>query len=148
MSRTLLLAIAFAACAHAQSVADQVSKAHQEVSDFLKAGGKISDPAHPAEKWARELWKWRDTAPGTPDAAKATTEAIRLLVYADRFNDAESRVDGIHAKLQGRLQDAAAQVAIGRAYRRQHDEQKAEAFRAAINLSPESPSGKEAETQL
>jgi hypothetical protein len=70
-------------------------EARQEVQNFQKAGGKTTDPAHPAEKWAEELWKWRDQSPGTPDAAKATTEAVRLLVYADRFAEVQARVDRV-----------------------------------------------------
>jgi hypothetical protein len=78
-------------------VGDMLRQARQEISDFQKAGGKNSDPDHPAEKWARELWKWRETSPGTPDAARATTEAVRLLVYADRFSAAQARVEGVPA---------------------------------------------------
>jgi len=70
-------------------------QAHQEISDFQKAGGNNNDPGHPAEKWAQALWTWRETAPGTPDAAKAAVEAVRLLVYADRFSEAQARADGI-----------------------------------------------------
>src|SRR5215469_5431201 len=77
----------------ASGVDDMLRQARQEISNFQKAGGKNTDPAHPAEKWARELWKWRDISPGTPDAAKATTEAVRLLVYADRFSDVQARAD-------------------------------------------------------
>jgi hypothetical protein len=76
-------------------VADILRQAHQEVSDFQKAGGKDNDPGDPTEKWVQELWKWRKKAPGTPDATRATTEAIRLLVYADRFTEAQARVDAI-----------------------------------------------------
>jgi tetratricopeptide (TPR) repeat protein len=93
-----LIASAALALAQQPSVAgvdDMLRQARQEISDFLKAGHKVSDPGHPAEKWAQELWKWRDKAPGTPDAAKATTEAVRLLVYADRFAEAQARVDRI-----------------------------------------------------
>jgi predicted methyltransferase/thiol-disulfide isomerase/thioredoxin len=79
----------------ARGVGETLQQARQEISNFLKAGGKNSDPGHPAEKWARELWKWRDASPGTPDAARATTEAVRLLVYADRFTEAQARADGI-----------------------------------------------------
>src|SRR5690349_594885 len=55
-------------------------QARQEILDFKKAGHENSDPGHPAQKWARELWSWREKAAGTQNAAKATTEAIRLLV--------------------------------------------------------------------
>jgi hypothetical protein len=95
------IAIASAALAQAQPVpakagVDEILKqARQEIAAFQRAGGENSDPAHPAEKWAQELWKWRDTAPGTPDAAKGTVEALRLLVYADRFAEVQSRADRV-----------------------------------------------------
>src|SRR5438105_3760577 len=95
------VALASASLARAQqapvagAVEDVLRQARQEILNFQKAGGNNSDPAHPAEKWARELWKWRDTSPGTPDAAKATTEAVRVLVYADRFTEVEARAERI-----------------------------------------------------
>jgi tetratricopeptide (TPR) repeat protein len=187
--RCAITILASAALAMAQqasvvsSVADILRQAHQEISDFQKAGGKNTDPGHPAEKWAQELWKWRDTSLSTPDAAKATTEAVRLLVYADRFAEVQARVDRIppddpawqgltrvlldsasrqksytyfFAKLQSVLIDAkdpntraAVQATLGRAFRKQGDEKKAEAaFRAAIDFAVDSAPGKEAATQL
>jgi tetratricopeptide (TPR) repeat protein len=189
LSVYLIALLASAAPAVAQqtpvvrNVADILRQARQEISDFQKAGGKNTDPGHPAEKWAQELWKWRDTSPGTPDAAKATTEAVRLLVYADRFAEVQARVDRIlpddpawqdlarvllasasrqksytyfFAKLQSVLSDAkdaitraAVQTTLGRAFRKQGEEKKAEAaFRAAIDLADNSSPGKEAATQL
>jgi peroxiredoxin len=162
---------------------DMLRQARQEILTFQKAGGQNSDPGHPAGKWARELWKRRDTSPDTPDAAKATTEAVRFLVYADRFSEVQARVDRIppndpawqglsrllldsasrqknytyyFAKLQTVLSDAAdaktraaVQVSLGRAWRRQRDEKRAEAaFRSAMDLAADSPAGKEAESQL
>jgi peroxiredoxin len=181
-----IAAIASAALAFAQpagDLGDLLRQARQEILDFVKAGRKNTDPGHPAEKWARELWKWRDTSRGTADAAKATTEAVRFLVYADRFTEAQSRADRIppddaawqtlarvlldsasrqkdytyyFAKLQAVLSDAkdastraAVQVSLGRAWRRQREEEKAEAaFRAAMDAAADSPAGKEAASQL
>jgi tetratricopeptide (TPR) repeat protein len=167
----------------ASGIDDVLRQAREEIANFQKAGGKNNDPGHPAEKWAHYLWKWRDTSLGTPDAARATTEAVRLLVYADRFTEVQARVDLIppddaawqglarvlldsaarqknytyfFAKLRSVLSDAtdantraAVQVSLGRAWRRQRDEKKAEAaFRSAIELAGDSRAGKEAETQL
>ncbi len=164
-------------------VGDMLRQARQEISEFQKAGGKNSDPGHPAEKWARELWKWRETSPGTPDAARATTEAVRLLVYADRFSEAQARVEGVpasdtawqglarvlldsasrqkdytyyFAKLQSVLREAtdantraAVQLSLGRAWRQQREEARAEAaFRSAMEIASDSAAGKEAERQL
>jgi tetratricopeptide (TPR) repeat protein len=165
------------------SVDDMLRQARQEISNFQKAGGQNSDPGHPAEKWAEVLWKWRDKSPGTLDADKATTEAVRLLVYADRFTQAQARADRIppddralqrlarvlldaasrqknytyfFAKLQSVLGDAtdantraAVQVSLGRAWRQLRDEKKAEAaFRAAMDVSPDSATAKQAEREL
>src|SRR5215471_12185765 len=68
---------------------DTLRQARQEISDFQKAGGKNDDPGHPAPKWAATLWQWRDRLPASPDASRATTEAVRLLVFADRFADVQ-----------------------------------------------------------
>jgi hypothetical protein len=75
----------------ASSVGEILRQARQEITSFEKAGGKDGDPEHPVIKWTRELWKWRETSPGSPDAAKAATEAVRLLVLADRFTDVQAR---------------------------------------------------------
>ena len=72
-------------------------QARQDISNFEKGGGRKDDPVHPAVKWTQELWKWRETSPGSPDAAEATTEAVRLLVLADRFADLQTRADRIPA---------------------------------------------------
>ena len=180
--------LASAVLVHAQApgaagLDDMLRQARQEILDFKKAGGQNSDSRHPARKWARELWKWRDTSPGTPEADRATTEAVRLLVYADRFTEAQALADrvppddpawqglaGVMAdsaslqkdykyffvKLESVLSAApdsatraAVQFSLGRAWRQQHDEKKAEAaFRAAIELVGDSPAGKQAERQL
>jgi hypothetical protein len=79
----------------AGGIDDMLRQARQEVSSFQRSGGKNNDPGHPAEKWAQELWNWRERSPGTPDAARATTEALRLLVYADRFSEVQARADRI-----------------------------------------------------
>ena len=167
----------------AGSLEDILRQARKEILNFQKAGGTNRDLGHPAEQWARQLWKWRETQPGTPEAAKATTEAVRFLVYSDRFTEAQSRVDRIptgdpawqglarvlldsaarqkdytyfFAKLQSVFNEttdattrAAVQLNLGRAWRRQRDEKKAEiAFRSAMDLAADSRAGKEAETQL
>jgi hypothetical protein len=79
----------------AGGVDDMLRQARQEIANFEKAGGRKDDPGHPVVKWTRELWKWRDTSPGSPDAAKATSQAIRLLVYAERFAEVQARADMI-----------------------------------------------------
>jgi AhpC/TSA family len=164
-------------------VDEVLRQARQEISSFEKAGGKKSDPLHPVEKWAQELWSWRTASPDSADAAKATSEAVHLLIHADRFAEAQTRADQIpsddgawqglsqvlfesaslqknftyfFAKLQSVLtaaQDpkikAAVQLSLGHGWREQHEEEKAKAaFRSAMELAGDSPSGKQAETEL
>jgi hypothetical protein len=164
-------------------VEEVLRQARQEISSFEKAGGKKSDPLHPVEKWTQELWTWRAASQGSADTAKATSEAVHLLIHADRFTEAQTRADQIpsddaawqtlsqvlfeSASLQknftyffARLQSvltaakdpkikAAVQLSLGRAWREQHEEEKAKAaFRSAMELAADSPSGKQAETEL
>src|SRR5262249_11942369 len=152
-------------------------QARQEILEFRKAGGKNSDPGHPAQRWAQELWTWREKSPGTPDAAKATAEALRLLVYADRFTEAQALADRVppddpawqglarvlldsaslqkdysyfFVKLGSVLSSAtdantraAVHLSLGRAWRKNGDDKKAEAaLRSAIDLAGDSPAGK------
>jgi hypothetical protein len=77
------------------SVDDVLRQARREISSFEKAGGKKSDPLHPVGKWAQELWSWRTASPGSTDTAKATSEAVHLLIHADRFSEAQARADQI-----------------------------------------------------
>jgi tetratricopeptide (TPR) repeat protein len=77
----------------AGGVRDMVRQARQEIESFEKAGGRKDDPGHPVVKWTRELWKWRDTSAGTPDAAQATSQAMMLLAYAERFAEVQARAD-------------------------------------------------------
>jgi tetratricopeptide (TPR) repeat protein len=81
----------------AGGVDEMLRQARQEIASFEKAGGRKDDPGHPAVKWTRELWKWRDMSPGSPDASKATSEAVRLLVLADRFPEVQARADLVPA---------------------------------------------------
>ncbi|HJZ96467.1 MAG TPA: hypothetical protein VKE70_08165 [Candidatus Solibacter sp.] len=76
-------------------VEDMLRQARQEIANFEQAGGSKDAPGHPVVKWTRELWKWRDTSPGSPDATRATSEAVRLLVLADRFTEVHASADQI-----------------------------------------------------
>ncbi len=68
-------------------------EAHDEIGNFEKAGGKKDDPNHPVEKWVQALWALREKSPRPPETAKATSEAVHLLIHADRFQEAYRRVD-------------------------------------------------------
>src|SRR5215472_3360425 len=72
-------------------------QAREEIRNFEKAGGRKDDPNHPVEKWVRTLWKAHDESPGTADAATAASEAVHLLIHADRFAEAYARVDRVGA---------------------------------------------------
>ena len=158
-------------------------QARQEIQQFEKAGGKKNDPNHPVEKWVASLWAVREKSPGTPDAMKATSGAVALLINAGRFQEVQARVDRIASsdpawrglagilfqaasiqknftyffqKLQSVLPNvpdaatrAAIQLNLGRGWRAQNDDQKAQAaFEAAISAQRDSAPGKEAETEL
>ena len=70
-------------------------QARGEIRSFEKAGGKKSEANHPVEKWVQELWKLHEDSPRTPGAAKAATEAVHLLIHADRFQEAYERADSV-----------------------------------------------------
>jgi tetratricopeptide (TPR) repeat protein len=184
----MLVAVAHAfAQAPQQPAASDVDKmlrqAREEIRSFEAAGGKKNDPNHPVGKWALALWTFREKSPGTPEAAKATSEAVHLLIHADRFQEAQARADQVASgdaawpglsqvlfeaasiqknftyffqKLRSVLPNApdpkvqaAIQLSLGRGWRAQTDDEKAkEAFQAAIELARESPSGRQAETEL
>ena len=74
---------------------DLLRQARTEISEFEKAGGKKSDPTHPIAKWVEQLWAMREQHPGTRAAALATSEAVHLLVHAERFADAQARADSV-----------------------------------------------------
>jgi hypothetical protein len=93
----LLVGVAAAQQATAPAVDEMLRQARQEISAFEKAGGKKSDPQHPVGKWVQELWKRRETSPGSADTATATSEAVHLLVHADRFTEVRSRADRVPA---------------------------------------------------
>jgi hypothetical protein len=70
-----------------------VRDAQREIETFRKGGGKNDDPQHPAAKWVATLWEFREQNPGTRATGRATSEAIHLLVHADRFAEVTQRAD-------------------------------------------------------
>ena len=70
-------------------------QARDEIRNFENAGGKKDDPNHPVEKWVQALWGFRQKSPRSPETAKATSEAVHLLIHADRFQEAYARADQI-----------------------------------------------------
>jgi hypothetical protein len=41
------------------------------------------------------LWALYEQSPRTPEAAKAASEAVHLLIHADRFQEAYQRADRV-----------------------------------------------------
>ena len=72
-----------------------LAQARGEIRDFEKGGGKKDDPNHPVGKWVLTLWALYEQSPRTPEAAKAASEAVHLLIHADRFQEAYQRADRV-----------------------------------------------------
>jgi len=74
-------------------VQTMIRQARQESERFAKAGGKASDASHPNLKWAAMLWRYRGEHPGTPATARATSEALRLLVRSNQISQMQAKAD-------------------------------------------------------
>ena len=72
-----------------------VPQARKESDQFSKSGSQASQPNNPNLKWAATLWEYRNKHPGTPATAIATTEALRLLVRADRISEMQTKADTV-----------------------------------------------------
>jgi len=77
----------------ANDVDTMLRQAREEIRNFEQAGGKKEDPNHPIAKWVKALWALREKSPRTGETAKATSEAVHLLIHADRFQEAQARTD-------------------------------------------------------
>ena len=76
-----------------ERVQTMIRQARQESEQFAKTGGKAGDASHPNLKWAAMLWRYRGEHPGTAAAARATSEALRLLVRADQIGQMQAKAD-------------------------------------------------------
>ena len=72
-----------------------LDEARREIGRFEAGGGKRSAAEHPVSTWVAKLSAFRDRHPGTPAAGRAATEAIHLLVHAERIAEAEARADAL-----------------------------------------------------
>ena len=72
-----------------------IDAAWKDVQAFDKAGGKPGAPDHPALKWHETLWSYREQHPGTAAAARATADAIRLLVRGQFWDQAHARMTAV-----------------------------------------------------
>jgi tetratricopeptide (TPR) repeat protein len=72
-------------------------QAREEIRKFETADGLRSDAQHPVEKWVPILWSIHERAPQSSDGAKAASEAVHLLIHADRFDEAYGWADRVAA---------------------------------------------------
>jgi hypothetical protein len=72
-----------------------IDSAWKDVQGYDKAGGKPGAPGHPALKWHATLWTYREQHPGTEAAARATADAIRLLVRGQFWEQAHARIGAV-----------------------------------------------------
>lgn len=76
-----------------ERVQAMISQAKKEAEQFSKSGGQAVDANNPNLKWAQALWRYRRKHPGTPATTLATTEALRLLVRADRISEVQAKAN-------------------------------------------------------
>lgn len=79
--------------AELQRVETLIKQGQEEASEFRKQGGKESDASHPGRTWAARLWEYREHHPGTPAAARATSEALHFMIHAGQVDGAIARAD-------------------------------------------------------
>jgi TolA-binding protein len=70
-----------------------IDQAKKEEEQFSKSGGQASDVNHPNLRWSATLWQYRLKHPDTSATTLATTEALRLLVRADRITEMQEKVN-------------------------------------------------------
>jgi tetratricopeptide (TPR) repeat protein len=73
-------------------VSDMIDEIGNEIGRYRKAGGKPSDPDHPARKWSDILWQYHAVHPGTPASVKAATMALQGFVYTGQADAAIAKV--------------------------------------------------------
>ena len=83
------------AVAAVTEVRQTIDTAWKEMQAFRTGGGKPAAPDHPALKWDAKLWQYRERHPGGEAAARATAEAIRLLVRGEFWEQAHARTDSV-----------------------------------------------------
>jgi len=72
-----------------------IDAAWKDVQAYRSGGGKPATPDHPALKWHATLWTYREQHPGTEAAARATGDAIRLLVRGEFWDQAHARTEAV-----------------------------------------------------
>ena len=74
-------------------VRQTLDQARTAIEKYRAAGGRLGVPEHPAVKWQKALWVYRDRDPGSEAAALATAEGIQLLIRAELFDAAHAQAD-------------------------------------------------------
>ena len=82
---------AAAAAAAVTEIRQTIDAAWKDLQAYRSGGGKPATPDHPALKWHATLWAYREQHPGTEAAARATADAIRLLVRGEFWDQAHAR---------------------------------------------------------
>ena len=81
------------AAAAVAEIRQTIDAAWKDVQAYRSGGGKPATPDHPALKWHATLWTYREQHPGTEAAARATADAIRLLVRGEFWEQAHARTE-------------------------------------------------------
>ena len=76
-------------------VQQMVAAARKDIESYKTAGGAAGAADHPAIKWSASLWQLHDRAPLGEAGAIAAVEAIRMLVRAELWDPARSRIDAL-----------------------------------------------------
>ena len=95
LSAIIVSSLPAAAQPATSSVDSMIVQARGEIRDFEKAGGKKDDTNHPVKKWVQALWTLYEQPPRTPETARAASEAVHLLIHADRFLEAYAWADRV-----------------------------------------------------
>ena len=85
------------AAAAVAEIRQTIDAAWKDVQAYRSGGGKPATPDHPALKWHATLWAYREQHPGTEAAARATADAIRLLVRGEFWEQAHARTEVVGA---------------------------------------------------
>jgi peroxiredoxin len=75
-----LLLAALATSIHSQPPSQHAGELIDRAWSAVKSG-------EPARQWANRLWDYRQAHPNTPVAARAASEALRLLAFAGEYTD-------------------------------------------------------------
>lgn len=70
-------------------------RAEQLIQQAWKETKAAGDDQQPAQKWAEVLWQYREQRPATAGAARATGEALHLLIHAAQIDRAITKAESL-----------------------------------------------------